>query len=860
LTEEDQSSGTESQDDASEIPDWLQDLRDSLPEDVEAEIDGTGREDEKPDWLAELRSSAGEAEPETTPTVPEAEVPGTAPGAEEMPEWLARLRPATEEVEAETTPPPPEPGAEEMEPEAADEEMPEWLARLRTSAEEGETEAETAPPPPELAAEEAEPEATDEELPEWIAGHRPAAEEAEAEIISPPPETVTEGDELPDWLAELQATAAEAESTPPDSELEGEELPDWLAEPEPLAEDAEPVPTDLEVEEAEIPDWLAALKPAAPEKEPEAEALDLEAGEKEAPPAMEAESASFAPEAEEAELPGWLAEFQPEGEVAEPEPFLPELAAESAAEPPVLDIEAGEAPDGLSELQPSEGEEEPTTEAPETEGLEMAAAAAAAATAAVVPDLLGATDEETAEEAPPPVEERPVEGEDEIAKAETAPEPPAPEIVEGEVPDWLAAIEIEVEEEAAPSGEEMLVELEGPDWPPSPMPGWAEEDALAPAEIPAWLLALKPTELREEGEDEDLTDAFEEPGDTTGLLAGLKGTLPVEMLIAQPRAATEIAAPDALDIDSPQARMFAEVVGQPPTAEPKELVPEPTRALAQVPRLIIYLVLIVAVAIPILLGKPLLPHTVEPTLAEEDLYATIEALANNAPVLLAFDYDPSTSGEMEVVAQSLVGQLMDRGARVVIMSLLPAGPATAQSLVDKLAAERTDYADSYGQRYANLGYLPGQAAAVRLVGVSLETAFPHDYFGTPLSDLPVMQGLSNGQDFDLVLELAAAQDSLRWWVEQAGTPYEIPLGAGVSASVAPLARPYYETEPKQLVGMVAGVQGTAGYEALRSGQAGLPDALAARLDSLLAGYAILLLVLLVGNVVYLTQRGAGREH
>ncbi|MGD9144087.1 MAG: hypothetical protein PVI80_00870 [Anaerolineae bacterium] len=859
LTEEDQSSGTDSLDDASEIPEWLQDLRASLPEDSEAEMDRTGQEEETPEWLAELRSTAGEAEPETTPLPAEPAAEETEPEAadEEIPEWLARLRPAAEEGEAEAAPPPPVPIPEEAEPEAADEEMPEWLGRLRPAAEEGEAEA--VPPPPEATTEEVEPEAADEEMAEWLTRLTPATKgaETEPETTPSPPEPAAEADEVPDWVSELRATAAEEEPelAPADSELEGDELPDWLAEPESVAEEAELESPDLEIEEAEIPDWLAALQPAALAEQPEEGAVDLEAGEEEALPAVEAEieSESFAPEAEEEELPGWLAEFQVEGEGAEPESLPPELEAEAeempaevietetTIEPPVSEVEAEE--------QPSEMEE-PTTEGPEAKDIALAAAAAAAA-AAVVPDLLGTPEEEAAEE-------RPVEGETEVAEAEAAPEAPVPEIEAGEVPDWLAAIEIEVEEET-PSGEEMLVEIEGPDWPPSPMPGWEEEDALAPAEIPAWLLALKPTELREEGEAESLDDAFEEPGDTTGLLVGLKGTLPVEMLIAQPRAATEVEAPAAFVSDSPQSRLFAEVVGQPPSAAPKEIAAEPTRVLSMVPSWIIYIVLIVAVTIPLVLGKPLLPHTVEPTRAEEDLYTAIEALAGNAPVLVAFDYDPTSSGEMDVVAQALVGQLMDRGAKVVTMSLLPAGPATAQSLVDQLAAERTDYEDSYGQRYANLGYLPGQAAAVRLVGLSLETAFAHDYYGTPLSELPVMQGLSNSQDFALVVELAAAQDSLRWWVEQAATPYDIPLGAGVSASVGPLARPYYETEQKQLVGMVAGVPGAASYVALGSGGAGLPDALAARLDSLLAGYAILILVLLVGNAVYIARRGAGRE-
>jgi hypothetical protein len=123
-----------------------------------------------------------------------------------------------------------------------------------------------------------------------------------------------------------------------------------------------------------------------------------------------------------------------------------------------------------------------------------------------------------------------------------------------------------------------------------------------------------------------------------------------------------------------------------------------------------------------------------------------------------------------------------------------------------------------------------------------------------------MENLNTVQEFDLVVELAATQDTLRWWIEQARMPYDIPLGAGVSASIDPFARPYYETDSQQLVGMVSGVPGAATYEALRTGQDSLGGNLAARLDSQLAGHLIFVLVLLVGNGVYLARRGSGREH
>ena len=141
----------------------------------------------------------------------------------------------------------------------------------------------------------------------------------------------------------------------------------------------------------------------------------------------------------------------------------------------------------------------------------------------------------------------------------------------------------------------------------------------------------------------------------------------------------------------------------------------------------------------------------------------------------------------------------------------------------------------------------------------METALPRDFYGTPLSDLPIMQGLDSTQDFSLVIELAAAQDTLRWWIEQAGTPYGVPLGTGSSAAVIPFARPYYETESRQLVGMIGGMPDAVTYEALAGGQTGPTSSSAARLDSQLAGQILLILVILAGNLVYFSRRGTRRE-
>jgi hypothetical protein len=344
-----------------------------------------------------------------------------------------------------------------------------------------------------------------------------------------------------------------------------------------------------------------------------------------------------------------------------------------------------------------------------------------------------------------------------------------------------------------------------------------------------------------------------------GLLAGIQGALPAEPLVAQPLA--EVPAPDAGQPQRPelldsQAMLFADIVA-PPAELPLGDISQPrARLLAPVTRGIIYALLLAAVVLPLLLGDSLPSllqgslllgasflekHSIEATPAVASLYQQIESLESGAPVLVAFDYDPATAGEMDALAQAILRHLMDRQARVVAVSLMPAGPATAQNLLETEVTGQAGYSEGYGQHYANLGYLPGGATAVRLLGQSLEMALPSDFFGNPVRDMGIMQGMNSVGDFHLVVELAATQDTLRWWIEQVGTPYDVPLGAAVSAAVEPLARPYYQTTSRQLVGLVGGVPGAAMYAGLLNDAPPMTRA-AARLAAQRAGHLVFILV------------------
>jgi len=635
-------------------------------------------------------------------------------------------------------------------------------------------------------------------VPDWLAELQLAGAEEPTESAP----AVEEGDG-PDWLAELQPTGAEepAESAPAVEEDDG---PDWLAELQPTgAEEPEPTVTERAAEEGDAPDWLAELQPAVPDEETEPSEADAAAAE---------------------EIPDWLTELQPS------------VTTEEASTED--DAEAGDVPDWLAGLQSTPPGDEPAFETSDKDstGSALSAALAGVGLAALAREPKDLQTEAT------------------DVPAEIVPSDLAP--TEGQVetqamPDWLAEVGAATGVETG-QAEDAMAETELPDWLVPTEAGLTEDESLERAEIPTWLLSLKPQELREDDEEEGEPPAPEPDGavEETGLLAGIPGILPVEMLIAQPRAADVPEVEIARPTDSAQSRLFAEIVARPPTVAPKVIAQLGPDALAKLPRLIIYLALILAVTLPLVLGESLIPRTIEANDGLMGLYDTIQELPAGARVLVAFDYDPATSGEMDVIAQSIVGHLAEQKAQLAAVSLLPAGPATAQSLLEETAVS--------GQ-YVNLGYLPGQATAVRLMSRSMALAVPHDYQGRPLSELGIMDGISSLSDFDLIIELAATQESLRWWIEQRDQSNNNPMAAGVSASVEPLALPYYETTPRQLTGLVGGVAGAAMYESQYRGLDSLPKTLAARLDAQLAGHIVLILVLLVGNVVYLFRRRTGEE-
>ncbi len=829
---------------ATETEDWLAALRQVDEGAVPVEAEET--EEEEGDWLQAFRS-----EDEIAVQEPEDEEAALAQD-EGVSDWLRDLR---------------EPDAPGLEMEE-EEELPEWLRELSE---------------PEAAAEESlpaveEPSLTEEEaLPDWL--HDLDTPGAEAEEVPslvrepPPAETpVTEEEGLPAWLRDLDMPGAEAEEVPslvqepPPAETpvtEEEGLPAWLRDLDMPGAEAEEVPSLVQepppAEVAEppaageegLPQWLVDLRGEAVEEETVAAPLKV---------APSAEVPAFEESADE-DMPDWLREVgglgEGEDEPSEPPAFFaPQAPAEEA------ETDEGEIPEWLQEargVEPISTEEAPDEEVAPPDWLTRTAA----------PEV-------TIEEGEVPVPDwlqGPVPADREVTTEDMDTAPPdwlqemgAPVLPATEVPSWLEELKPSAE---APAAEEVppfmdgelqefaeILELPAPDREPvaeeaptpaeEPVAQAGEVDGLARAEIPDWLLDLRP---REPGEE---PVAEQEIVEFSGPLAGIKGVLPVEPIISLPHLTRP--EPVAVEPTAVSGDLFAEVVAQPPVSA--AAVPEGVRPglVAGVQRLLIYLLLLAAVVVPLFMAPIYGSTDAKELLAGGELFYTlldgqggIDLPAGSA-VIVAFDYNPATAAELSLQARAIVDHLMSRQVRIMAISLYSEGAALAGDVLDELAQKR---GYRYGEDYIHLGYLPNHPAFVRrFLDVGPAGEGQRDYRdGELVNTRAVAQGVTDLSSVALVIELAGDESTLRTWVEQITAGAGVPTVAGVSAATAPYARPYLDSG--QLQALLEGLPGAAEYEAWAGQQGKAIDSL----GSQVAAQAVIVLLVLLGNLGHLITRG-----
>jgi hypothetical protein len=265
------------------------------------------------------------------------------------------------------------------------------------------------------------------------------------------------------------------------------------------------------------------------------------------------------------------------------------------------------------------------------------------------------------------------------------------------------------------------------------------------------------------------------------------------------------------------------------------------KILGTIDRRIIYTLVGLAVAVPLLL-KIIMPIRVsEPVLKA---YETIDQLPAGSVVMISIDYDAASEPELQPMLIAILRHCFKKDLKVILMGHWALGLPLGEIALNKVAQE---YNKKYGIDYVNLGYRPGYSALMVGIGRELRDFFATDYRGVSVDSFPFMRTVHNYQQIGVLvgLEAGATGDA---WVQFAGARFQQKIILGATGVVAPDLYPYLQAG--QISGLIAGLQGAAEYETLvksiGTATLGMPT------QSILHGLIILFII--VGNISYFVLR------
>jgi hypothetical protein len=253
----------------------------------------------------------------------------------------------------------------------------------------------------------------------------------------------------------------------------------------------------------------------------------------------------------------------------------------------------------------------------------------------------------------------------------------------------------------------------------------------------------------------------------------------------------------------------------------------------------IFLLIAIVTLIPLLYPMGL-PIRVSPEV--QKVYDYIERLPEGTVVLLSLDFEPAGKPELYPMAIALLHHAFQQHLKVVGMTLWPAGTGMAESIFTQVAQENNK---EKGVDYVFLGYAPGEANAIISMGQDLYAAFPTDYYGTAITELPLLKNVRTLRDVHYVISLSVGFPGLDTWYVYGKEKYGFELGGGCTAVSVPRFYPLLDTG--QINGLLGGLRGAAEYEVLlqREGKA------IAGMDAQSATHFLIIVLIVVCNIFYL---------
>jgi hypothetical protein len=264
--------------------------------------------------------------------------------------------------------------------------------------------------------------------------------------------------------------------------------------------------------------------------------------------------------------------------------------------------------------------------------------------------------------------------------------------------------------------------------------------------------------------------------------------------------------------------------------------------LENVPREVIYTIVLIAMAIPLI--RPIgLPVPVSPPIKE--WYDIIEALPPGSIVL----YSHCSLGSypaFDSMQVATLHHLFSKPVKIVFFSIDATGLVVYDILLSKVDPKA--YGKVYGVDYFHIGYIPGVETAMKALAENFKAAVPSDYKGTPITQIPMAAGIRDIRDFTaLIVFTSAGEVSIGWVRQWIVVRPEIKYLCCVLDMMLPTMRPYYAA--KQIAALVGSAPGGE-YEFLL----GKPGSGIKKADAFTGAQLIVLVFIIIGNIAAIARR------
>jgi len=267
----------------------------------------------------------------------------------------------------------------------------------------------------------------------------------------------------------------------------------------------------------------------------------------------------------------------------------------------------------------------------------------------------------------------------------------------------------------------------------------------------------------------------------------------------------------------------------------------------QIPRPYIYL-LLAGVVVWQLLYPRTLPIT--PSRATRGLYDAIRAVADDKLIIISTDWDASTQAETGPQTQAIIEACFQVKKRFCIMNLQPPmGVKLAHDIAQNIAKH---YPVKYGVDWCNWGFKYGYDNVLIAMAKNIPKVIGDDFYGNPVADLPMMQGVNDIKSIGLVIEVTGLASITEYWIGLIQGPYRTPFASAYTAVMAPGYYPFLDSG--QIKGMLVGAKGAAEMEALVK----RPDRATVIMNVQSWAHVLIIALIIIGNLGYLLGRARER--